>query len=265
MQIRSLAYRTDVALLQAGGSRVTAGDDCIVVRTPGNPTFWWGNFILIPQIPRSRGELERRIETFRAEFPTAEHLAIGVDGVAADEAAIAGLLPEVGCEVDHSPVLSASPLPPGLPPPGVVIRPLSSDDDWAAQAAMTTYSDLPETEASRAHARARLATQRAMVARGVGTWLGAFLDGGLRASLGIFGSGNGLARYQDVLTHPDWRRRGLAGALIGAASSFALTELRARTLIIVADDGSDACRLYQALGFVVREQQTSLTRPSVDR
>ena len=84
MHIRSLAYRTDLALLRAGGSVVSDHDDHVVVRTPDNPTFWWGNFVLIPELPKTRDAIERRLSLFREAFPEADHVAIGVDVVTAE-------------------------------------------------------------------------------------------------------------------------------------------------------------------------------------
>ena len=47
MEIRSLGLRTDLVLLRLGGSVVEHHDDHVVVRTPDNPTYWWGNFLLV--------------------------------------------------------------------------------------------------------------------------------------------------------------------------------------------------------------------------
>ena len=49
--IRSLGYRTDLALLTLGGSTVQQRDGYLVVRTPANPLHWWGNFLLLPYLP----------------------------------------------------------------------------------------------------------------------------------------------------------------------------------------------------------------------
>lgn len=261
MQIRSLAYRTDIALLRAGGSAVADHDDHVVIRTPDNPTFWWGNFVLIPELPTSRDDVERGLGLFREAFPDADHVAIGVDVVTA-EGGSEGTLAEHGLEVACDPVLTASALPSGGSVPGVTIRPLLGDRDWAEQTELTmTDPDTGDTQAARAFTLGRIASQRALVEGSVGHWLGAFVDGALRASLGIFGAGDSLARFQDVRTHPDWRRRGLASALIAAASSAARDDLGADTLVIVADAGSDADRLYRSLGFTAQQDQLSLTRP----
>ena len=57
MDVVSLADRTDLALLQLGGSEVSDRGDHLVVRTPHNPAYWWGNFLLMaePPAPGARG------------------------------------------------------------------------------------------------------------------------------------------------------------------------------------------------------------------
>ncbi|MFD0539584.1 hypothetical protein ACFQY7_43375 [Actinomadura luteofluorescens] len=75
MHVRSLAFRTDLLLRRLAGSVVIDHPSHLVVRTPANPHFWWGNFVLVP--PHA---LPAAPDLFAAEFPEASHLAIGVDG-----------------------------------------------------------------------------------------------------------------------------------------------------------------------------------------
>ena len=51
MDVTSLGNRTDLALLRLGGTEVEDKGDHLVVRSPHNPTFWWGNFLLLAQVP----------------------------------------------------------------------------------------------------------------------------------------------------------------------------------------------------------------------
>jgi hypothetical protein len=77
VDVRSLGYRTDLAIRVLEGSEVTDRGDYLVIRTPGNPDFWWGNFLLLPGLrPGSGGGWRAR---FAAEFPDAGHLTLGVD------------------------------------------------------------------------------------------------------------------------------------------------------------------------------------------
>jgi ribosomal protein S18 acetylase RimI-like enzyme len=93
-----------------------------------------------------------------------------------------------------------------------------------------------------------------MVSAGLGAWFGTFVGDRLVGDLGIFCSGE-LARYQSVQTHPDFRRRGIAGALVYQAAIYALEDHNLETLVIVAEADSPAQRLYQSIGFQFTEYQ----------
>jgi hypothetical protein len=41
----SLGWRSDLVFARFDGEVVDRGNH-LLVRTPGNPTFWWGNFLL---------------------------------------------------------------------------------------------------------------------------------------------------------------------------------------------------------------------------
>jgi GNAT superfamily N-acetyltransferase len=84
---------------------------------------------------------------------------------------------------------------------------------------------------------ARDAARRTLAGTGHGAWFGAFLDGQLASQLGVFSDRRGVARYQEVATHPDARRQGLAATLLCHAARYATGHLAAMTLVIVADPG----------------------------
>jgi hypothetical protein len=75
--VRSLGYRTDLAILALEGSQVTDRGDHLVIRTPDNPDYWWGNFLLLRDLkPGSGGSWLAR---FAVEFPDAQYIALGLD------------------------------------------------------------------------------------------------------------------------------------------------------------------------------------------
>jgi ribosomal protein S18 acetylase RimI-like enzyme len=77
--------------------------------------------------------------------------------------------------------------------------------------------------------------------------------------LGLFRAEE-LGRYQSVQTHPDFRRRGIAGAMVYKAALFGLEHFNLETLVIVAEAGSPAERLYRSLGFEFAEYQLGVTK-----
>ena len=244
-------------VLGLGGSEIDHRERHIVVRTPANPTFWWGNFVLFAD-PVGPGDVDRRLEVFADAFPGAEHVAWGIDSVDGTIGAEAELA-EAGFELSRDTVLAAT----ALRPPGrsvdAELRPLSGDDDWR-QALELRKACLPDDEHySEPFVSAHLAGSRKLCEQGVATWFGAFEHGTLRAALGIVADGSGLARFQMVETHPDARRRGLASALVHRAGVAALA-VGAETLVIVADPSYHAIDLYRAVGFADRETKVELTR-----
>lgn len=255
MEVRSLGYRTDLAILALEGSQVTDRGDHLVIRTPRNPGYWWGNFLLLPGLKPGSGDgWEAR---FAAEFPGARHMALGVDEPDA-RAVDPGQLP--GLAMERNAVMTATSVhAPPHPNTEAVVRTLEGDADWrqSFELATATWADEPGGDA--AFVTAQQAAKRALTRAGHGAWFGAFLDGTLVAQLGLVTVGSGLARYQSVETHPAARRRGLAGTLVWQAGAAALTS-GTRTLVMVAEPAEAAIRVYHSVGFTVTESQHSFIR-----
>jgi GNAT superfamily N-acetyltransferase len=185
------------------------------VSSPHAPTFWWGNFLLVAQVP-DPSECEVWLDRFAGSFPGATHVAIGFDKTAGTLAELAWFV-ERGFSAEALAVMTAA------APPGAVrlnrdavYRELRSDDDWAKSVELRRRC----TSEERAMAwsadldTARALTNRQIVDGGHGRWFGAFDDDRLVAQLGLVAAGAGLARFQSVETDPDFRRRGLATALV---------------------------------------------------
>ena len=258
MRIDSPGLTTDLDLLRLQGSTVTDHGDHLVVRTEANPTFWWGNFLLVPTAARS-DEVERWTLRFEDELPGTHHRAIAFtqDGGDTDAWAAQGWDVEVDVDLATTSVPSG-----GDVPNGIRLAPLTTDDDWE-QSALVGGSDTPEhrRDSRLVFERRRAAAQRGLVESGRARWFGAFDDGLLVANLGIVRLG-GLARYQDVVTLESHRRRGIAGALVRAAGEWALEDPAVGSLVIVADDGGPAIGLYQRAGFVEVARHVGASRSS---
>src|SRR5262249_9144071 len=74
MWVTSLGFQTDVALRVLEGAETADRGDYLVVRTPVNPDFYWGNFLLLRTWPEA-GSADRWLTRFAAEFPAARHVA----------------------------------------------------------------------------------------------------------------------------------------------------------------------------------------------
>ena len=234
-----LSWHTDLAVLVASGSSVEEHADHLVVRTPSDPTYEWGNFVLVTD-PTTVDDAARWESVFLSDFPDAEHRAIGLPVAPTDVPAWEAC----GLAIEHEDVLVRdAPLPRHPLAEGYVVRSLSSDADWS------------QSPAFRRDARRRL------VDGGNAVFLGAFAEGALAADLGIVDCGAGVARYQDVVTRAPHRRRGLASHLLGAASAWAAGR-GVHTWVILADADEAPSRLYQGLGFTPAGPSSQAYRPA---
>jgi hypothetical protein len=263
VKVQSLGYRTDLMILELEGSLVEDRDDHLVIRSPSNPGFWWGNFLLVP--PLAPGDLEEWADRFGKEFPGARHVAIGVDavdGAVPDEAEVTA----AGLDMERSVVLTATDgelRPPPRPNAEATYRALSGDADWEqALRLRAAISEGGPAAGDSEFTRARIAAERALTEAGHATWHGAFLGEALVAQLGVVAdAASGLARYQNVETHPGFRQRGLAGTLTWHAGRATLASLeRAGTLVIVADPDYVAISVYHSVGFTGTESHIGLQR-----
>lgn len=259
--ITNLGYRTDLMLLELSGSVLTDKGEYVVVRTPANPTFWWGNYLLF-RTPFAPGDTAARLEAFEREFPEADHRSLGVDttdGLLGSEAELIA----ADLEIDRSTVMTATSVrEPARPNTTSQYRFLSSDDDWEQLVGVTLACATMEVdEGYRVYNRRRVEASRALCEAGHAKWFGAFDDGRLQASLGLASDGSDAARFQIVQTHPDDRGRGIASTLVHRASRYGFDELGVRTLVMVADPDYLAIRIYRSLGFGDNEVQLQLSRP----
>jgi len=256
MRITSLGFRTDVTLRALEGGEVTDRGDYLVIRTPENPDFWWGNFLLFAHAP-GPGQSRPWLERFAAEFPAARHATLGVD--TAGDVDIPADFAAAGLETERAAVLTASQIgPPPRPNTEAEFRPLASDADWrqSVELAVRCFDGGEPGD----YLERRAVARRRLTERGTGAWFGAFERGRLLAQLGLFDVGDGYARYQHVETDPGARRRGLAGTLVATAGQYGKKVLGTSTFVIVADPADVAIRVYRSCGFTVRQSQLSLER-----
>jgi RimJ/RimL family protein N-acetyltransferase len=258
----SLGWQTDLIFARFDGEIVDRGDH-LLVRTPGNPTFWWGNFLLFAHAPQP-GDLARWLATFEAEIaaaqPESRHRAFGID--ARERLHLPDDFAAAGFELNEATVLTLT--APHLRTPA---KPLAAGFEFAVL-------DLPRDSAAvvdqqeavdearyepigyRVFAQRQMSRYAAMQAAGLGHWFGLFARVGgerlLAASCGLFrdpARRDGLGRFQYVSTHPAWRRRGLCTALVHAVCGHGFRAMALETLVMVADPSDVAIGVYESLGF----------------
>lgn len=257
MDLRSLGYRTDLIFPAFDGEIIDRGD-YLVIRSPRNPTFYWGNFLLFEASPRE-GDFERWRELFAREIgvpPEVEHQAIGWDAPDGETGFLEPFV-QAGFSVSRDVVLTTSaPRPPARPSAIVSVRPLRSPAECsqALDVQMLCRGEGHEEAGYREFRQRAMDRYRRMEEAGLGHWYGAFIGDRLVADLGVFHDSRGLGRYQSVETHPDFRRQGIAGTMIYEAGRQAMSEHGLHTLVIIAEEDAAPARLYQSLGFVPTER-----------
>ncbi len=238
---------TDLAILRHCGSTVEPRGDHLIIRTPGNPDFHWGNCLLVTD-DGGLDDAGRWVRTFQAAFPRADWVAIGLIAMPADREAWAAQ----GLELELDEVLTTRTLPRQTPAPqGYAVRRLDGDD-WAQSLARSLAENDRAEQREAPQAYARYATGQALARRklsdqNVGATFGAFKDDMLVAELGIVRCAD-TARYQSVGTDEDHRRHGLASHLLGIAAAWA-GDHGCNRWVIVTESTNPAGRVYRSVGF----------------
>lgn len=262
MRVSSLGFQTDLMVQRLEGSQVEDHGDHLVVRSPQEPGYWWGNAVVLSDDPAAR--IGRDWESlFRQHHPAAQHRAFGVDGTSGESLGCEELVRQ-GCELELSDVMTATSVhEPPHPHRAAVCRPLDLTDPRDVEAALAirlVNGPTPLPAGYEEFLVRRMATMRAIQLAGHGRWFGAFLGGEMRSGLGLVTDGSGVARYRSVDTRPDSRGQGLAGTLVHHAAVYGFDVLRARMLVIVADPEDVAISVYRSVGFTTVEKQVRLQR-----
>src|SRR6185312_16278254 len=160
----------DLAMLEHSGSTVEDRGTHLVVRTPDNPTYWWGNFLLLGTPPSDAAEARAWMTAFETEFPETRHRTFGVDGTTGTAAELAPFA-ELGMSTEWSSVMTATSVhEPPRPNADASYRPLDSDGDWHQQIELTMAGE--DEEYHLEFVTNQATAQRRLVDAGYGAWWG---------------------------------------------------------------------------------------------
>lgn len=241
-------------------AQIIERDDCLVVLTPHNPTYYWGNCLYTRGLPGD-DQVEHWLGRFHAEVtsrqPRSAHVAIGCLAPYAGEQRpgwVARGFELVLQEMLVLPQAAALRVPARAARGDVRLRllDLPRDSEALIEVEMTD-ADGFEPAGYRAYLLDQHARFARMQAAGLLQWFGLECDGVLAATCGLLRDEprpGAAGRYQRVVTHAAWRRRGLASALVHAVARHALDEWRVAQLYIAADPEDVAIGIYRSLGFV---------------
>lgn len=265
-------WRTDAILHRAGGV-IEEQPDCLVIRTPSNPTFYWGNCILLKRLPAD-ADCARWLRRFEQEIgsiqPRSRHVAIGVDDQWCGER-----LPTweaAGFQLLVTTMMRATPDTLRAPTRGFDARAevrtldLHGPDGEALIELESRDAEGFEPEGYRAYLREQHVRLRRLQDGGQLAWFGLWCDGTLAASCGLIreapvaGGAPPDGRFQRVLCDAAFRRRGLASALVHHVARFGLDRWHCPALWLATDADGPAFALYRALGFAPVSTAVGLQR-----
>jgi ribosomal protein S18 acetylase RimI-like enzyme len=246
---QNLGLATDL-LLHAEMGSVSHDEGYAIVRTQQAPEYFSGNMLVLSARPAKTDH--QRLEDDFARLiggpPAIVHRSFAWPE---DTGTIADLhsYADYGYEASMCSVLVAErdAVHAGEINTSVDVRLFDSDRDWQDWARLT-LTDMPNpgSDASLGCVDFQRSAYRRLIERQFGNWWGAFIDGELVGSLGLFFFGR-IGRFQSIVTREDQRNKRVCRTL--------LTEVIKRAagardrLVIVADEGYHAIRLYESLGF----------------
>ena len=262
MQLKSLGHQTDLLFRRFEGEVIDKGN-YLIVRTPKNPGYRWGNCLLFQEPPKA-GDLERWKALFAKEIgtpPQSKHFVFIWDGIDGELGEIEPFL-KAGFYLEKTVVMTATSVnaPPKLNHE-CTIR-VFGPDDWRVWVELQLTMNKAEPKESQeddsdgsfsAYLWGKANEYQRMIEAGLGRWFGAFIDDTLASSLGLF-VWNGLGRFQMVTTHPAFQRQGLAGTLVYETALRGFHKMGAETLVMCADPDYIALKLYETVGFKAAEK-----------
>ena len=186
ISIKNLGYRTD-AIFHLRDGFVEEHAEYYAIRTPSNPDFWFGNFILFKQAPTA-GDLSRWLQihehTFRSSL---NHITFGWDE---DHPGVAGEFIDAGFKVHDGIVLSmASYENLATVNPDLVVRKLRTDSEWKQMVDLQIEIDREDfkfRDDGGVFRSTQMNSLRNMAGEGHGDWWGAFHHTDLIGGMGLY-------------------------------------------------------------------------------
>lgn len=258
-RLTSLGLKTDL-IFQQFTAEIEDRGDYLVVRNPSRPRFFWGNYLIMngPPLP---GDFEKWIGLFEKEIARRDErgfVAITWDGIDGHRGEVQPFL-DFGFELEIIVVLTTDHVekPPKYDP-NLAVRAYRSDRDWERWVDIHFQTDWKYGDGQQQFLAGQRDSVRALTEAGRGVRYGVELDGELVADLGFYWNGD-IARFNNVATHRDYRRRGIGSTLVYEASKRALEDHGMRTLVMQADEAYHAAAIYESIGFKPMERLVTLT------
>ena len=260
MNVKSLGYQMDLSF-PGFDRQVLDRGDYLVVLTPSNPSYYWGNYLLFEDPPEPSDFIRWR-DLFSKEIGNQHgisHQAFGWDSPSGELGNVEPFQ-KAGFKLLQRSVMTTTEV--NLPPHynrELNARPVVTDAEWE-MATRCAASHSESVTVVNEMVKQEMASWRTVTQSNEGEWYGAFLRDTFVGGLGIY-TADETGVIDEVVTHPDFRRQGVCRSLVYQASLHAFDHLGVRKLLLAADNGSAAKRIYEQLGFRTVEQQVGIESP----
>lgn len=245
----NLGYHTDAIYHRLDGEIADRGD-YYLIRTPSNPTYYWGNYLLFKSEPKE-GSFASWINIHEKEFgPMPDYIAIGWDSLKKGEVSE---FKAHGFTLSEDVVLSLGEAPNEVQTnPDLVARKFARDSDWQSSIE-EQIAECPveiSVEDYRIFISDQMYNHRRKQENGHGNYWGAFLNDKLVGDMGIFFDRvEKIARFQSIATVAAYRRKRVCSTLLNQVIKSTFAEEQIDTLVIAAEHNSIAESIYRSFGF----------------
>ncbi len=246
------------ALVRASITVREAFDGYTLVRCPEAPSYWFANCLALDREPAPSAYaswLEKHAAAF-AGVPVQRRV------VTWEIDARRGLASYDGPIQRERTTIFTTRRAPRRTPTLARIRPFDCARDWAAGLAMQACEWTDSGNAAFVAFEAwRFGHYRRDAAAGACRMWGAWIDDELVAIAGLYANQT-WARFINPLTKPQYRRRGLFGAIASLGIAQTLGAWPDATVVIAAESGGETEALYEHLGFHAVGEQHALISPA---
>jgi GNAT superfamily N-acetyltransferase len=240
------AIETSAALLELG-NEVFEAEDATFVRNKDHPLIYDANHVSRIRA-RTEAEIERLFQRAEQEYSHCGHRRFTVDFRTPPQ--VAARLTLEGYERNDELALLLEGELTGETPP-VEVRPLESEADWEAYAALKQMDWDEYTRRLKRPFEPEVRDSLIAIARRKQPpvqYFMAWLEGRPVAYMFGWSGTNGVGQVEDLFTHPEYRHRGAATALIHRCVAHA-REGGTGPVVIFADPTDTPKKMYASLGF----------------
>ena len=221
------------------------------------PDYFWGNQIMLHKNPKIL-DYDFCLKTFTNEFSdfkNLKHLLFTFDKDVKLSDSLRSSFTKNNFKIEATIVLSKKDTLnfKSINKHNISVKKISHESDWAQVKHLNLLVNEDEEGISEEFIHAKYNDYRKLINGGHGSWYGAFIGEKLVADFGLIGNKE-FGRFQNVETHPELRNRGICKHLVATISQRAFRNNDHKELIIEAEEGSVAYKIYKSLGFTVEEE-----------